>query len=349
MRSEPQKKPEDDERKFKKTLLATTMVADLAREIGLDVHVEPNYGYVGQIRRPDGKTFYFRNTSFDLNGQGAADNAKDKGYAAYFMERMGYPVPRGDVFYSDEWALQVKSGKDSRAACGFADVLGYPVIVKPNSKSQGMGVEKVHSQEDLMRGLDVVFNTIHDRVAVVQEYIPGDDYRIVVLDDEVIAAYRRSPLTVIGDGLHTIGELLLQKQQKFIQMGRDTVIKLDDPKMLRKLHRANLGVETVLPENSEKTLLDNANLSSGGDADDVTDQMHPTFKEMAIRLSRDMGLRYSGVDVITQQDVSSAIDAYHVIEINAAPGLDYYVEMGDRQRTAVRDMYKKVLLAMINS
>ncbi len=346
---EPQKKPEAHDREFKKTLLASTMVAELARELGLDVHVEPRYGYVGQIRRLDGKTFYFRNTSFDLNGQGAADNAKDKGYAAYFMERMGYPVPRGDVFYSDEWAKQVKSDKDSHAACAYAHTLGYPVIVKPNSKSQGMGVEKAHSDDDLLAGLDVVFNTINDRVAVVQEFIPGDDYRIVVLDDEVIAAYRRSPLMVIGDGIHTIAELLQHKQEKFIHMGRDTVIKFDDPKMLRVLQRANLGLDTVLPEQVEKKLLDNANLSSGGDADDVTDNLHPSFKDMAVRLSRDMGLRYSGVDVITQQDVATQIDKYHIVEINAAPGLDYYVEMGDKQRTAVREMYKKVLLAMVNS
>lgn len=332
----------------KTKFLASGMIAEIAPELGLEVHVEPEFGYVGQIKTKDGRIFYFRNTSFDLNGQGSADNAKDKGYAAYFMESMGYPVPEGQTFYSDRWVKVFKSDRNTQAASEYAEELGYPLILKPNSKSQGMGVEKVYTKEDLVVGLDYIFNEIKDRVAILQRFVKGDDYRIVVLDQEVIASYRRLPLSVIGDGVHSIMQLLQSKQERFRQMGRDTVIKIDDPKIKRKLTRSDLNFDMIPTPNTVLPLLDNANLSAGGDAVDVTDTMHPSYKETAIRLSHDMGLRYSGVDIITPTSIENPIGQYSVIEINAAPGLDYYVEMGDKQRRTAREMYKKVLVAMTN-
>lgn len=328
--------------------LASSMIAEIAPELGLEVHIEPEYGYVGQIKTRDGRIFYFRNTSFDLNGQGSSDNAKDKGYADYFMRRMGYPVPEGRTFYSDRWAKVVKSDRNMQGASEYAEELGYPLIIKPNSKSQGLGVEKVYTREELVVGLKYIFNEIKDRVAILQRFVEGDDYRIVVLDQEVIASYRRLPLSVVGDGVHSIIQLLQSKQERFRQMGRDTVIKIDDPKIKRKLMRSGLNFDVIPAPNTVLPLLDNANLSAGGDAIDVTDVMHPTYKETAIRLSRDMGLRYSGVDIIAVAPIENPIGKYFVIEINAAPGLDYYIEMGDKQQRTAREMYRKVLVAMTN-
>jgi len=327
--------------------LASAIISEVAPELGLEVLIEPKFGYVGQIKSPDGRIFYFRNTSFDLNGQGSADNAKDKGYAAYFMRLMGYPVPEDKTFYSDRFAKIIKSDQDLDAARQYAKVLGYPVIVKPNSKSQGMGVEKVYHDDELSIAMKYIFNEIKDRVAVVQQFVEGDDYRIVTLDNEVIAAYRRLPLSVVGDGIHSIMQLLQIKQETFNAIGRDTVIKLDDPKVHRRLQRLDLKYEDVPSKNESIRLLDNANLSTGGDAIDVTDIIHPSYKEMAVKLAHDMGLRYSGVDIITKVPVEEPVSNYSVIEINAAPGLDYYVNIGQKQQKAVREMYKKVLIAMI--
>jgi len=266
--------------------LASKIIAEIAPELGLEVHIEPEFRYVGQIRTPDGRIFYFRNTSFDLNGQGSSDNAKDKGYAAYFMKLMGYPVPEGRTFYSDKWAKAIKSDQNSGAARQYARGLGYPLIVKPNSKSQGTGVEKAYNDEELLIALKYIFSEVKDRVALVQQFIEGDDYRIVTLDSEVIAAYRRLPLSVVGDGIHSIGQLMQMRQEKFIAVGRDTIIKLDDPRVSRRLQRLGLTFDTV-PDNYENVrLLDNANLSTGGDAIDVTDTIILVIKKW--RLSSPM-------------------------------------------------------------
>src|SRR4051794_4725838 len=120
--------------------LAGEMIARVAPRHGFDVHLEPAFHYVGQLVAPDGRHTYFRNTHFDLNGQGAAETAHDKDYAAYFLSRMGYPVPEGKAFYSDDWARAVHSDRDIQAAYAYARSLGFPVIVKPNRESQGAWV-----------------------------------------------------------------------------------------------------------------------------------------------------------------------------------------------------------------
>jgi D-alanine-D-alanine ligase-like ATP-grasp enzyme len=93
-------------------------------------------------------------------------------------------------------------------------------------------------------------------------------------------------------------------------------------------------------------LLDNANLSTGGDAVDVTNIIHPDFKKLAVRLTKDMGLRICGVDIMVDGDITQPLSKYWILEINAAPGLDHYVKTGKAQQKIVEDMYLEVLKAM---
>ena len=94
-------------------------------------------------------------------------------------------------------------------------------------------------------------------------------------------------------------------------------------------------------------MLDNANLSTGGEAIDVTDSMHQFYRDTAIRLTEDMGLRFCGVDIMTSGSIQSDVfGEWHVIEINAAPGIDNYGASGKRQKKIVEDLYLEVLKAM---
>jgi D-alanine-D-alanine ligase-like ATP-grasp enzyme len=232
------------------------------------------------------------------------------------------------------------------AAWAYARELGLPVVVKPNSRSQGVAVCKVHNKTEFMRAARAVFR--HDRVLLVQRYLPGHDYRIVVLDGEVISAYERLPLWVVGDGVSTVRELLAAKQEQFLVDGRDTIIDVEDMRLGMHLARRRLRMDSVLPAGERTTLLDNANLSTGGDAVDVTEQMHPGFAEFAINVTRDMGLRFCGVDIIVDGTIHELPQEGHywVIEINAAPGLDHYAAVGARQEAIVDAMYLKVLQAI---
>ncbi|MBI4093229.1 MAG: hypothetical protein HY420_04870 [Candidatus Kerfeldbacteria bacterium] len=173
----------------------------------------------------------------------------------------------------------------------------------------------------------------------------GRDYRLVVLDDEVISAYERIPLNIVGDDKTSIQRLLQMKQRLFIAAKRGTRIKVDDPRIAEKLKRQGLALRSVPSLGERVFLLDNANLSSGGDAVDVTASVNIAFRQLAVRLTSDMNLRLCGVDLMVDGHISGppVPGKYWVLEINAAPGLDHYAKTGKAQKRIVEELYLKVL------
>lgn len=325
----------------------TALVKKLAPKIGARVVVEPEWGIAAQIIYKNGVVRSLRMYSLDLNHIASSDIARDKDYAKFFMEKRGYPVSEGQTVFSDDWARAIRSNRTLSYGIKYAKTLGYPLIVKPNSKSQGSGVCLVSSESELVNALKEVFKG--DRVAIIERYMPGRDYRIVVLDGEIISAYERTQLSVVGDGKNTILKLLEIKQKNFIKENRDTKINFKDRRIKLKLKKQGHTLSSVIPKGEKVYLLDNANLSTGGDASDVTHTISNSFKKVAITLTRDMGLRIAGVDImVTKGDITKEVkdSAYYIIEINAAPGLDHYVTTGSAQKKAVEAMYLKVLKAL---
>lgn len=331
-------------KKNKPSPLIGHVLKKIAPEIGAKVLIEPEWNIAGQITFKNGKKSYFRFNSIGINTLGAAEISKDKDYANYFMRAMGYPVIRGKTFYEDEFCKRLGSKRDTKAACKYANSLGFPLIVKPNSGSQGKGVFLVHNERQFRSALTSVFAL--DRVVLVQERVVGNDFRIVVLDSNVISAYQRIPLNVIGDGRSTIRGLLRKKQTEFISASRDTRLRMDDVRIRMKLREQRLSFDSVLKAGHRVYLLDNANLSSGGDALDVTDRMHPAFKKFAVKLSRDMGLRLCAVDIMVDGDITKSPNKFWILEINSAPGLDHYAQTGRRQKRIVESLYLQVLKSM---
>ena len=327
--------------------LVSRVLAKVAKRAGVKINLEPEWGVVGQIILPGGQKRYFRNAAVDLNLLGAAKVASDKGYASYFMQRMGYAVVPGKAFYSDALCKALKSKQNSLAAWRYAKKIGLPVIVKPNSRAQGVGVSKIYTRKEFERAVKFIFTK--DNVMLVQQALTGQDYRVVVLDKEVISAYERIPLTVIGDGRKTVVQLLAALQRKFKKSGRDTVINPKDFRIRAKLARENLRPTSIPAKGRKLVLLDNANLSAGGMAVDVTETMHPGFKNLAVRLTKDMGLRYCGVDLMVSGDITAPPRKYWILEINDTPGLDHYVSLGKKQARIVNNLYLKVLRAMKKS
>jgi D-alanine-D-alanine ligase-like ATP-grasp enzyme len=328
-----------------KPSFVTPILKRLADRAGVKINIEPRYGYAGQVITKSGAKRYFRGTALDINPLGASDIAKDKDYAAYFLTSMGYPVPEGQAFFSPDWAETIgrrRNGID--AGYAYARKLGFPVIVKPNSLSQGSGVTKVHTKREYYQAVRRICRK--DRVFLVQRIITGRDYRVVVLDGKVISAYERLPLSVIGDGRTSVLGLLRAKQRQFQRDGRDTMIKTNDPRITAVLKRLGLTRQSIPTRGRMVTLLDNRNLSTGGDAVDVTRTMHPSFKKLCVKITRDMGLRFCGVDLMVEDTINRPVRSYTVLEINAAPGLDHYASAGSHQQQLVDGLYLKVLKAL---
>jgi D-alanine-D-alanine ligase-like ATP-grasp enzyme len=316
----------------------------LAPKIGAKIIIEPGWGIVGQIIFKNGRKRYFRYTSLDINTLGASEISKDKDYANFFMKKMGYPTIPGEAYYSKKWCTAIKSNRDIHAAYSYAEKIGFPLIVKPNSGSQGANVTMVNNKKEFYQAMKKIF--LSDRIALVQKFVSGYDYRVVVLDNKIISAYQRIPFSIIGDGTSTVKKLIIKRLNDFIILNRPAKLKVNDPRLGRNLKLQNLNFNSIIKKGEKIFLLNNANLSTGGESIDVTKIIHPDFKKIAINLTKDMGLRLCGVDLMIKGNISSPAKKYWVIEINAAPGLDHYIKTGPEQEKIVEDMYLEILKSM---
>jgi D-alanine-D-alanine ligase-like ATP-grasp enzyme len=330
--------------KLRSTPFIGQIFEKIAPKIGAKVVIEPDWRIAGQITFKNGRRCYFKHNTIDINSLGASDIAKDKDYANFFMAQMGYSIVPGRAFFSQKWCEAISSRLNIDAAYRYAVKVGFPVVVKPNSGSQGKNVHKVFTKLEFYRAMRAIFK--EDRVALVQRALSGNDYRVVVLDDKIISAYQRIPLNVTGDGVKTIRQLLRSKQLGFVASSRDTRLRPSDPRIEDYLKRQHLTLGSVPGKGETIFLLANANLSSGGDSVDVTKQVHPDFAEMAIRLTRDMGLRLCGVDLMINGSIDKPSQEFWILEINSAPGLDHYARSGRAQQKIVEALYLEVLQSM---
>ncbi|MBP9805284.1 MAG: cyanophycin synthetase [Candidatus Accumulibacter sp.] len=243
--------------------------------------------------------------------------AQDKELSKILLHAAGVPVPTGRPVLSaeDAWA----------AACE----IGGAVVVKPQDGNQGKGVAVNLSSREQIEAAYAIAYEVSDEV-LVERYLPGHDYRLLVIGDKLIAAARRDPPLVIGDGVHSIRQLV-ERVNSDPRRGEGhatslTRIRLDEVALAR-LTSAGLTPETVPARGRRVVLRNNANLSTGGTATDVTDDVHPEFAAQAIAAAQTIGLDIAGVDVVCD-GVLRPLEAQGggIVEINAAPGLRMHLQ-----------------------
>ena len=247
----------------------------------------------------------------DSTGAVAESIAQDKDLTKRLLAAAGVPVPRG---------RPVKDLEDGWAA---AQALGLPVVVKPRDGNQGKGVTvNIVDREHF----DAAYRAADEIGEVmVEQFLPGHDFRLLVVGDKLVAAARRDPPYVVGDGVHTVRELV-DKVNADPRRGDGhatslTRIRLDDIAMAR-LKLQELTADSVPPTGQRVVLRNNANLSTGGTATDVTDDVHPQVAARAVSAARMVGLEICGVDVVCES-VGVPLEQQRggVVEVNAAPGL----------------------------
>lgn len=237
--------------------------------------------------------------------------AQDKELTRKLLMAAGVPVPFGRPVHDleDAWAA--------------AEEVGLPVVVKPQDGNQGKGVS-VNIQDRAT--LEAAYRAAEKYgVVMVEKYLPGQDYRLLVVGNRLAAAARREPPQVVGDGEHTVRELVdivnLDPRRSDGHATSLTRIRLDDI-ALTQLELQNLTPESVPEPGRKVALRHNANLSTGGTATDVTDDVHPAVAASAIAAAQMVGLDICGVDVVCES-VERPLEeqAGGIVEVNAAPGL----------------------------
>ena len=237
--------------------------------------------------------------------------AQDKDLTKKLLRAAGVPVPHG---------RPVSDVEDAWAA---AQEIGLPVVVKPQDGNQGKGVTvNVTTRKHLAAAYRAAAE--HGEV-MVEKFLPGSDFRLLVVGDKLIAASRRDPPQVVGDGLHTVRELVeLVNQDPRRGEGHATSltkIRFDDIAIAR-LEVQELTPESIPAKGRRVILRNNANLSTGGTATDVTDDVHPAVAARAVSAAQMVGLDICGVDVVCESMLRPLeSQSGGVVEVNAAPGL----------------------------
>ena len=236
---------------------------------------------------------------------------QDKDLTKRLLHAAGVPVPLGKPVESvdEAWEVALK--------------VGLPVVVKPQDGNQGKGVTV--NITDRAQLEEAYKNAAEYGTVMVERFLPGHDFRLLVVGDQLVAAARREPPQVLGDGQHTVRELVnqvnLDPRRGEGHATSLTKIRLDDIAVAR-LAMQDLTPDSVPAKGQRVVLRNNANLSTGGTATDVTDDVHPEVAARAVAAAQMVGLHICGVDMVAETVLRPLEEqGGGFVEVNAAPGL----------------------------
>ncbi|MDQ3843294.1 MAG: ATP-grasp domain-containing protein, partial [Bacteroidota bacterium] len=247
----------------------------------------------------------------------AVDIAGDKEETKNILEAAEVPVPGGTIVCDEEGL------KDA------IDTIGYPIVLKPVDGNHGKGATtNINNREAAVKALKDAQKW--SKNVICEKFITGFDFRVLVINYKFICAALRTPASVIGDGVHTIQQLI-DEINKDPRRGYGhekvlTQIKVDDF-TIKMLNDKGYTLDTIPPVDELVLLKPTANLSTGGTATDVTEEVHPANIFMCERIARLVGLDICGIDIMAP-DLSTPLteNGGAVLEVNAAPGFRMHVE-----------------------
>jgi cyanophycin synthetase len=246
----------------------------------------------------------------------AVELAQDKEETNKILANCGLPVPRQELVRSADRAVRA------------AERLGYPVVTKPYDGNHGRGISVgLKNAEEVRAGFAAAAE--HSNSVIVETFLQGEDHRLLVVAGELIAATRRTPGRVVGDGIHTVRELVdIVNQDPRRGVGHEKVMtRLElDAQAETMLAQQGLTADSRIPMDHVVALRNTANLSTGGTATDVTDIIHPDNRDMAVRAVTAIGLDVGGVDFLCP-DIAESYKSVGggICEVNAAPGFRMHV------------------------
>ncbi|MFT5230690.1 MAG: cyanophycin synthetase [Planctomycetota bacterium] len=239
--------------------------------------------------------------------------ACDKEDTKFLLEQAEVAVPRGDI---------IRRERSLKPAC---DYVGYPLVIKPVDGNHGRGITvDIQNYEDALVAYNHAKESSRNGAIIVEKFIVGDDYRLLVINNRLVAAAIRTPAHVIGNGESTIQELIDEVNRDPRRgYGHEEVLTQITVNELTEtiIKDAGYTLDAVLKQDEKLILKDTANLSTGGTAEDITDIVHPANVSMAERISKIIDLDICGIDIMTT-DISKPLSETGgaVLEVNAGPG-----------------------------
>jgi cyanophycin synthetase len=239
--------------------------------------------------------------------------ACDKEDTKYLLEQAEVDVPRGDI---------IRRERSLEDACKY---VGYPLVIKPVDGNHGRGITvNIQNYDTALVAFNHAKESSKSGAIIVEKFIVGEDYRLLVINNVLVAGAIRTPAHVIGDGESTIQELIdIVNSDSRRGFGHENVLtKITTNELtINIIKEAGYTLKSVIPADERLILKDTANLSTGGTAEDITDIIHPANVSMVERISKIIDLDICGIDIMTT-DISKPLSETGgaVLEVNAGPG-----------------------------
>jgi cyanophycin synthetase len=265
------------------------------------------------------RKYYIKGITPEINHQVPCNITADKYLTKRLLKKNHIPVPNG---FKEKNLNRILKMIDY-------GTLKFPLVVKPVDGDQGAAVTvAIENKKWLATAVQEVFKFNRRRKGkpnsfLMEEYIPGDDYRFLVLDGQVLTVMMRKPAYIIGDGINNVNWLIDEyNNQPGVDKDQPLCPIVKDYELARNLNAKKCHLKTVLPAGKQLFLRRNANVSTGGRSFECADKAHPEYKKLTIRIAALFHLRFCSVDLLSPN--IRFFKQFSVLEINSNPGFDIH-------------------------
>ena len=298
---------------FEDLELSTQILMAAAIKQGISIKILDRQENFLQLQRGNQAQLVKQATKTALDSYVSVLAMENKEVTKQILKQSGIVVPKGALFRSYEAALQ-----------SFADFKGKSIVIKPKSTNFGEGItifKDLKGKRLFGSALKTAFS--YGDSVIVEKLQRGEEYRFLIVGEQLIGILKRIPANVIGDSLHTIKQLVdIKNQNPWRQTGyRSPLEKINiDEQVSYYLNIQGYTEHSIIPEGKQVFLRENSNISTGGDSLDMTDQVPDHFKKQAILAAKQMGATICGVDMIIE-DIKNPDSSYAIIELNFNPAI----------------------------
>ena len=281
------------------------------------------------VRVASGTSFFLTGTgrinAYPLNNAPAASVARDKVFAYQVLAQAGFRLPDFDYYFLHDAYRAVRGdGRERDNIADGAARIGFPLFVKPLDGSRGNLAEIVNTSQDLSVQIERIAAVHHG--VILQSVLTGPEYRLFMIDDEVLFLYRRNPPFFVGDGIRTISDFLADENNHRVAQGL-TPITLESPFLQQSLKDHGLTIDTPLTKGAHFPYLATANVSAGGEINDFTETVPAHLATWGHRVLAALSLRIGAIDFFSPHGVLDT-DQLDLIEVNSNPSVAGVIKAG---------------------
>lgn len=319
----------------------TTIFEVLCKEHNFDfVIIGPDQGYfIDSIN----VRHEFDYGTIDLNESKYIQIADDKEQSSLLMKKIGIPIPE-EILLKD--VIKYTDQDLFKEIVRFSKRVGFPLISKPLNGRQGNNLIKIESKDEVINVSKMILDLKDD--TIIQEYLKHNEARVVMLNGEIIQAYKRFRPSIVGDGKKSIFNLIKNKNAYFKNNSRNTIVSIDDPQVQMIITGLNYSNESIPEKGKNIPLSFGRNLSKGGEYEFIENKIRPEFHKILREMSLSTNLKLVGFDLFLRKDTGLIKDNTDIvfIEYNGSPDMENNFYYRDDYYEKLMTYYRKIFRAM---